>query len=66
MKFSDKYPEAKYLEEVQPGIIRVNGNSPCWNCGQPTSFADIDFGAPICSEECSKAKNDEFWEAYNK
>ncbi len=66
MKYSDKYPDAKYLEEVAPSIIMVSGSSPCWNCGQPTSFADIDFGAPICSEECSKAKNKEFFEACNR
>lgn len=66
MKFSDKYPEAKYLEQVEHSIIKAGGSYPCWHCGQPTSFADIDFGAPICSEECSRAKNDEFWEACSR
>ncbi len=59
MKFQDKYPRTDYLEEVEPGIIREKEFLPCWHCGELNMFVEMDFEAPLCSEECSEAKVDE-------
>jgi len=34
---------------------------PCWICGEPTSWLEVSFEAPICSEEC----DDKAWKQYS-
>jgi predicted nucleic acid-binding Zn ribbon protein len=60
MKYEDKYPNAKHLEEVAPSLVKFLPSEECLICGAPTTFGDIDFGAPFCSEECFQA----MWEQY--
>jgi hypothetical protein len=43
-------------------IIHAGYESPCLNCGEMSSFLDLDFDAHFCSEECQKAKTDEFYD----
>lgn len=64
MKYDDKYPMAREFDEPEPGIIRVRQQRPCWHCASLTRWADIDFGAYLCSDECSAAKWQEFERAY--
>jgi len=64
MKYSDKHPNPKHLREVEPGVIYCEGEpTPCWNCGSPTNFWDLDFQAPLCSEECLKVRYEEYLKA---
>ncbi len=46
------------------GSELIKGNEPgaCWHCGCPTRWVDTNFQALLCSEECSRAK----WEEYFK
>jgi hypothetical protein len=62
MKFSDKYPDAEYLQEVEPSIVKFRDGEPCWICGQKTVFIEINFQAAICSEECLGTIDKEYWE----
>lgn len=67
MKFADKYPSVKPIEwEGVEGIIRGRVAEPCWHCKEPTEFVDIDFQAHLCSDECQKAKWDEYCAAYKE
>lgn len=63
MKFDQKYPGAEALDEPDASICKFSSARPCWHCGAMTTWADIDFGAWLCSEECLKAKWEEFKEA---
>lgn len=69
MDFKEKFPGA------QPGkAFCTDGRElwvyqtkrPCWNCGRPTRFFDLDFAAFFCSEECLGRKNREFEEALRR
>ena len=61
MKFSEKYPNMRpIVDEAPNGIIRGYDKQPCWNCGALTEYIDINFEAPICSEECQAQKDDEY------
>ena len=61
MKFSEKYPNMRpIVDEAPNGIIRGYNKQPCWNCGELTEYIDIDFEAPICSEECQSQKDSEY------
>lgn len=51
MRYEKRYPRMKYMEE-QDGIMRAPGKEPCCVCGRLTEFAEINYGAPFCSEEC--------------
>ena len=53
MKFSEKYPNLKHLEDTREGIMRVNGlPHRCCVCGKLTNYIEINYEAPFCSEEC--------------
>ena len=41
--------------EYLPGLRKT-----CWNCGAETPYADINFGARLCSVECQDRK----WHEY--
>lgn len=47
-------------------LIKTDEEQPCWNCNELTKWADINFQAYLCSEECERIKWQEFIEAYNK
>lgn len=55
MKFTDKYPDADYLSVSPDGMLRGKELLPCWHCGEPTPFVEINYEARICSEECLAA-----------
>lgn len=52
MKFGDKYPDAQYLEECEPGIVHGSIETPCENCNALTYWYELNFEAYLCSEEC--------------
>jgi endogenous inhibitor of DNA gyrase (YacG/DUF329 family) len=48
-------------------IVRLlEEKSACWHCGDLTQWVDLDFEAPLCSEECLTAKVHEWAEAYRE
>ena len=54
MKYNIKYHDLKPLE-VRDNILRGRIARPCWCCGEPTEFVEINYEAPLCSEECEWA-----------
>ena len=52
MNFKDRYPNAQYLDEVRMNIIKSDIEEPCFICGTPTYFHEINYQAAFCSEEC--------------
>lgn len=81
MKFEDKYPDVpKWNPHAGPFsksnpdpsqvpeliISRHDSTGKCWHCGEETEWLDLSFQTWMCSEECYKAKWDEYWEASAK
>jgi hypothetical protein len=55
MRYEDVAPDIGWLEQIpKTGIIKYHIIDKCWMCESMTTFVDIDFNAPLCSEECSK------------
>lgn len=48
-----------------PGLEFVISDEakPCWHCETPTRLIEICFEAYLCSEECVRAKDAEYWQA---
>lgn len=65
MKFEDKYPDAEYLSIYDGCMLKGDEQLPCWHCGTPTSFIEINYEAHICSEECLHQIDDEINERCN-
>lgn len=42
------------------GFIWTPYEKPCWHCGEPTTWVDLDFEAPLHPGRCSEAKWDEY------
>ncbi|GJF04992.1 hypothetical protein [Pseudonocardia sp. D17] len=36
---------------------------PCWHCGQPTRYVEINFEAPLHPGPCADQKEIEYWRA---
>jgi len=67
--FDNLYPDASCGTEVRfegSLLVKDDKEHTCWHCGRKTFWVDILFPAPLCSEECCKAKWDEYWEANSK
>jgi hypothetical protein len=64
MKYDEKYPNAKYLEQVAPSIIKGTPGT-CTQCNLITFFVEINFQTHICSEECLKKLDEEYFKASN-
>lgn len=62
MKFCQKYPLAKYLDEPEESVIRGKELKPCDICKNDTFWIEISFSTYVCSEECQK----ELWKRYAK
>jgi hypothetical protein len=60
LKYELKYSNSSYLSEVEPGILKGEKYEPCWKCGFPTRFIDMDFQAYLCSTECLELVMDEY------
>lgn len=60
MKFSERYPDMKPIDDEQDGIICGTSLHPCFVCGDPTKYIEICAEAHFCSDECMKAYYDEF------
>lgn len=55
MRYEDKCPGIAWLDEIpHTGIFKHHVIGKCWICGSYTTFYDMDFQAPTCSEECSE------------
>lgn len=52
MKYSDKFPNMKYIDDVCDGMLRGQRQQPCVICGELTEFVEINYEAYFCSEEC--------------
>ena len=71
MKFDELYPNQPMTLDA-PDIVfegsaiwKYGEPQPCWHCGELTSWIDISFEAPLCSEECEQAKWAEYAQAFN-
>lgn len=52
MKYADKFPHLiPILDEVE-GIIRVRTPRACCECNRITEYLEVNYGIPLCSEEC--------------
>jgi len=66
MKFDKLFPKANCLDQFPfegSEVVKGRIEKGCWNCGEPTLWADISFIAYLCSEECSRLKWLEYFEA---
>ena len=62
MQYSQKYPNAKYLDMIDNDILVGKELKPCSFCGELTNFIEINSEAHFCSEECVNAWYKDFWE----
>lgn len=52
MKYNQKYAWMRPALDEDHNIIRGTKAIPCCICGELTEFAEINYEAPICSDEC--------------
>lgn len=62
--FDDLYPDAG-LDFQPPNdpaneVTVVGAVAPCWRCGRPTRWCELNFEAHTCSPDC----NDDAWRVY--
>lgn len=56
MDFYRKHPNAAYLEVFDDNMLLGATSFSCWHCGNKTRWVEINFEAPLCSDECVAAK----------
>ena len=66
MKFNDIYKKEKSNNEVRPYLYKTDHCGKCVICRSKTQYIDISFECFICSFECLKELNKDFFEAVNK
>lgn len=71
MKFDALHPDATAsLTEQYPFegsfIFKAETPNPCWHCGEETQWIDGCFEAFLCSEECDRAKWNEYFKAVDE
>lgn len=44
-------------------IIDPVGPRPCWHCGAPTRYVEVNFEAPLCPGACTDEKDAAYWVA---
>lgn len=54
MKYELKYPDMTHIHDERNGVIRSKHKNLCYWCKNDTEYVDINYEAPICSEECLK------------
>lgn len=66
MKYDEKYPdgESAGMEPKDQDMVRVSEARECWHCREMTRWASLSFEAFLCSEECSDAKWNEYFDAW--
>ena len=52
MLYADKYPDMDAITDERDGIIRGFSSSPCYICGKPSQYIELNYEATFCSEEC--------------
>ena len=52
MKYAEKFPHIIPIFDEIEGVIRVRGPRACHVCNRITEYLEINYGVPICSEEC--------------
>jgi len=65
-KFDTLYPNITHGEQIEfegSFLFRAESSYPCWHCGEETHWIDGNFEAHLCSEECERAKWDEYLKA---
>jgi len=68
MKFNEIYQHSIFLDAHEfEGSFIIKGNklAPCWHCKELTFWVDGNFQAYLCSEECQRAKWEEFIKAHS-
>lgn len=63
MKFSEKYPDMKPIEEVHGCIMRSYEKRPCSICKELTEYVEINYEGHFCSEECLHIMDEAYWKA---
>lgn len=69
MLFDDRHPGVAVTfqcEDPDFEVVKLEAKNPCWHCGRPTQWVELNFEAHLCSEECVDAKWKEYFEACNK
>lgn len=60
MKYINKFPDMRPIEDEVEGIMRGRHSKQCAICGEMTEYIDIDAEVYFCSEECRR----EFYRQY--
>jgi endogenous inhibitor of DNA gyrase (YacG/DUF329 family) len=61
MKYEDKYPDSKLLDEVEPLILKTEIVGACEICGDQTIWIEIDYQAHLCSDECRQKLDEGYY-----
>lgn len=62
VEFLDDPPGVR-LFSLSSNFIVVDDFQPCWDCGEPTCFIEINFEAFLHPGACEARKDTEFWAA---
>ena len=52
MKYADKYPSMLPIFDEVDGIMRTRIIRACRVCNRITEYVEINYGVPLCSDEC--------------
>lgn len=52
MKYTDKFPHMIPILDELEGVIRVRTPRACHVCRRITEYLEVNYGVPMCSEEC--------------
>lgn len=52
MKYAEKFPDMIPILDELEGVIRVRTPRACHVCRRITEYLEVNYGVPMCSEEC--------------
>lgn len=52
MKYAKKFPNIIPIFDEVEGVIRVSTQRACHICNRITEYLEVNYGVPLCSEEC--------------
>lgn len=52
MKYAEKFPDMIPVLDELEGVIRVRTPRACHVCRRITEYLEVNYGVPMCSEEC--------------
>lgn len=61
----EQYPDAVGVRQytISSNFIVADDFGPCWDCGEPTCFVEINFEAWLHPGDCEANKDREYWAA---